>query len=51
MADAKATAKAFEGAAVVYNCAFMAAGTASTKAALEAGVSYLDLGGFKKDEQ
>jgi len=29
----------------------MTAGTASTKAALEAGVSYLDLGGFRKDEQ
>ena len=51
MADIKATAKAFEGYDVIYNCAFMTAGTATTKAALEAGVSYLDLGGFKKDEQ
>jgi lysine 6-dehydrogenase len=49
--DIKASAKAFAGYDVLYNCAFMTTCTAATQAALEAGLNYLDLGGFQKEEQ
>lgn len=49
--DITASAKAFSGYDTVYNCAYMTTCTPTTKAALEAGVNYLDLGGLEMEEQ
>ena len=49
--DITASAKAFSGYDTVYNCAYMTTCTPTTKAALEAGVNYLDLGGHKMEDQ
>jgi len=49
--DITASAKTFAGYDVVYNCALLTTCTAATQAALEAGVNYLDLGGWQKERQ
>ena len=49
--DVETSAQVFSGFDVVYNCAYKTTCSAATKAALQAGVNYLDLGGFDKKEQ
>lgn len=49
--DIAASARTFAGYDVVYNCALLTTCTAATQAALEAGVNYLDLGGWQKQKQ
>ena len=49
--DVEASAEMFSGFDVIYNCAFKTTCSAATEAALQAGVNYLDLGGFDKPGQ